>query len=70
MKSDTKVKTGTIILASILLIGILALAYGFYESNSLIIYGSLIIIFPVSLLLPLQNVLFKRTTKRKFTINK
>ncbi|MEJ2617013.1 MAG: hypothetical protein P8Z35_18815 [Ignavibacteriaceae bacterium] len=70
MESNTKFKTRTIILASILLIGILALTYGYYKSSTVIIYGSLIIIFPVSLMLPLQNVLFKRTTKRKFTIDK
>ena len=70
MKSNKTVKTSTLILASILLTGIIALAYGYYQGNTVIIYGSLIIIFPVSLMLPLQNILFKKTNKRKFTIDK
>ena len=70
MPNNTTVKTGTLILASILLAGIIVLAYGFYQNNPVIIYGSLIIIFPVSLMLPLQNFLFNRGIKRKFTLHK
>jgi hypothetical protein len=69
MRSNSTVKTSTIILASILLAGVIALTYGFYKSSPAIIYGSLIIIFPVSLMLPLQNILFKKKTGRKFSTN-
>jgi hypothetical protein len=64
MKSNSKVKTSTLILASILLAGVIALTYGFYKSSSVIIYGSIIIIFPVSLMLPLQNILFRKKTRK------
>ena len=70
MLPSTKVKTSTLILVSILLVGIIALAYGYYQNNPVIIYGSLIIIFPASLILPLQNVLFNKNIKRKFTLHK
>lgn len=71
MSHEGIVKTSTLILACILLIGIIALAYGTYQNNSVIIYGSLIIIFPTCLMLPLQNILFKRKTKKNLTcINK
>jgi len=69
MKSNSTVKTSTLILASILLAGVIALTYGFYKSSSVIIYGCIIIIFPVSLMLPLQNILFKKKTGRKFSSN-
>jgi len=70
MLPSTKVKTSTLILVSILLVGIIALAYVYYQNNPVIIYGSLIIIFPASLILPLQNVLFNKNIKRKFTLHK
>ncbi len=70
MQPYATVKTSTLILASILLVGIIVLTYGFYKSSPAIIYGSLIIIFPVSLMLPLQNILFKKKTGREFPSHK
>jgi hypothetical protein len=58
------VKTSTLILSLILLAGVITLAYGYYNNNSTIIYAALPLIFIISLIIPLQNILVKKETKR------
>jgi low affinity Fe/Cu permease len=70
MSHNSSIKTSTLILACILLIGVISMAYGYYQSNKIIIYGGVAVVFVISIFLQLQNILYKKETKRKFNIYK
>ena len=70
MGSKATIKTSSLILSFVLLAGVIALAYGYYNSSSFIIIAGLTVIFIISLMLPLQNILDKNETKKKLRLNK
>ena len=60
MPHNYTAKNATLILALILLIGVISMAYGYYQSNKIIIYSGVAVVFVISIMLPLQSILSKK----------
>ncbi len=69
MSSNNVVKTGILVLALVLLLGVLTMAFGYYDNNIGLMYAGIAVIFLTSLNILLQNILSKKETKRKFHLN-
>ncbi len=70
MSHNSSIKISTMILACILLLGVISMAYGYYQSNKIIIYSGVAVVFVISIFLPLQSILYKKGNEKKFNIYK